>query len=156
MATIGEQLTTGPLWRRLAFGLRAGTVLGALLGALVMITSLGGRYHHTRGGSEYDAWAMAVVWTIGCGLSLAVAGVCGPMWRDRWSAALATALSLIPLSALVSVAFDPHGPHPYQVDWEEAALMPFIFAVVTPIYYGEAVRRMREIAAKRKARERAP
>jgi hypothetical protein len=154
MTTIGEQLITGPLWRRLAHGFRAGLFFGAVLGALVLMTSLDGRYQRIRSGTEFDAWAMAAAWTIGCGFSVTVASACGALWRNRWTAALATALTVFPVSILVSAAYEPHGVRAYHIDWEESSLLPLIFAVVTPIYYGEAVRRIREGVAKRKARER--
>jgi hypothetical protein len=91
-------------------------ILGAPWLLVLVLLVLGGRFQRNRG-SEIDMLVLAIVYPLGPAVAGALLGLCMPLLRRPWTAVVAGMIAGIPWFALMSLAFDPHGPHPYSVDW---------------------------------------
>ena len=119
-----------PLWRRAAFG--ALLAVGALgIPALILagLALFGGRFPTTRGGVEVDAWLTAAVYPIGIAVAGAVAGASVPWMKRPWHAGVVGFIAALPIFLLLSTTFEPHGPHPYSVEWAFSIFCALVLGV---------------------------
>ena len=123
---------------------------GPWLLILVMLL-LGGRFQRARG-SEIDILVLAVVYPIGPALAGALLGLAMPFLRRPWAAVVAGVLAGVPWFATLSVAFDPHGTHPYSVDWPIALVLALCLGPVAGAFAHDLIpiiRKRRERSARR-------
>src|SRR5690349_8503752 len=103
-----------PWWRRMLGGMRLGALALGGPWLLILVLLLGGRFQRARG-SEMDMVVLAVVYPLGPALAGLLLGLVMPYLRRPWAAVVGGILASIPWFALLSLAFDPHGPRPYTV-----------------------------------------
>jgi hypothetical protein len=123
-----------PWWRRaLAGGALGAAILGAPWVLLLLVLAIGGRYQVARS-TEYDLLLLAAVYPLGPALAGVVLGAVQPvLWRP-WVAVLAGIVVVIPWFAAMSLALDPHGRHPYEIEWPLTIICSLCFGPLAGTY----------------------
>lgn len=130
-----------PVWQRVRRVARNSLALSILGIPLYLAAIFGGRFQRSHG-SVSDMWLLAVCYPLGLSLSSVVGALFGRWWTNRWTAAIAIGVSMVPLFGLISLAEGHSGPTaPYRIDWSMTFGLSTIFAVLVAIFYSEGVRR---------------
>jgi hypothetical protein len=97
---------------------------------LLLCLPFAGRFMSLRRGGEIDLLVMLVVYPLGPAIAGLFLGLVQPWLRQPWVAILAGIPAGIAWLALISLAFQPHGPNPYSVDWIPTSILGPLFGAV--------------------------